>query len=404
MTAGLVVSIIGTRLVEGGSDGSVAAGILPVAWIAFLVTFGQAIGFASPLIARALGRYRPSSVLVLSDAVEAGVSVAAVVALFAMPAATLPILVIYLLVAAVFPAVTDIVEELYAQQLAQLDAKQALTFNTTIYSVLAFVGLVVGMPIGSVLAGQSILLLIVSNAVLSGCGTLFRLYSSRAVITEPVAAQDLEDFGVLGRPTSIRHFARDLLASGPASPLVSFATQVGATMGGIYVYLWIAQQFADPAFILGVVIALFGVGATIGPHLAPMLQGFLGARSALLVVHGSTIALLIVSAFAVSGLPATNGVWVGLVYVLLIGLLSRARAVITTTLRQESFRGAQFRTIMSWSFSFVALADVLGNWLAVAISLHQRPEIGLLAYAASVLVAFVVTVRFTPPSDGSVHP
>ena len=61
MMVGLVVSIIGTRIIEGGSSGTVAAGILPVAWIAVLATMGQAMSFAAPLLARVFARHNPAS-------------------------------------------------------------------------------------------------------------------------------------------------------------------------------------------------------------------------------------------------------------------------------------------------------------------------------------------------------
>lgn len=79
MTAGLVVSILGTRLIEGGSDGLVALGILPVVWVAILTTAGELISFASPVIARLFARFSPARVLVASDLLEAVLSAVALV-------------------------------------------------------------------------------------------------------------------------------------------------------------------------------------------------------------------------------------------------------------------------------------------------------------------------------------
>ena len=139
MVSGLVVSIIGTRLVEGGSDGAVAQDLLPLLWIGVLATVSQGLGFAAPVTARVLSRFNPAAVLVASDLAETVLSALALAALLLAPGHTTAILVVYLLLAAVFPAVTDVVEEFYAQQLAHLAPGQALSFNTAIYSVLGFI-------------------------------------------------------------------------------------------------------------------------------------------------------------------------------------------------------------------------------------------------------------------------
>ncbi|WP_415646189.1 MFS transporter [Stackebrandtia soli] len=402
MTVGLVVSIIGTRIIEGGSNGTVAAGILPVVWIAVLATVGQALTFAAPLFARVFSRYNPANVLIASDATEALMSLLALGALLLYPSAAAPILIAYLLVASVFPAASDIVEEFYAQQLAQLDSEHALRFNTAIYSIMAFIGLVIGMPLGSVVAGYSISWLIGVNMVLSAGGTVFRLVSARTLVAKPVADQDVEDFGALGKKTTLREFAADLVRTGPASPAVSFITQLGAVMGGIYVYLWIAGSTGWPATTaLGTVIAVFGVGATIGPHAAPLLRRRLSIENALLVAYVSAVGILTLAILGITFLPTPANWIAGLTYVLLIAITSRVRSVLTTTLRQQSFRGRRFSTVMSWSMALTALADVMGNWTSVILGVILVPQIGLGVYLLAMLAAIAVLSRRRRPQVDS---
>jgi len=399
MTAGLVVSILGTRLVEGGSDGLVALGVLPVLWISVLTTFGELVSFASPFIAKVTARFSPARVLVSSDLAEALLSGVALVALILAPGWTTPVLLGYLLLAAVFPAVTDVVEEFYGQQLAQADVKQALTFNASVYSALAFVGIVIAMPLGNILAGVSITVLITGNLVLSALGTLLRLVSSRTVVTPPATDQDLEDFGVLGERMTARVFVHDLWATGAASPLFSFLLQVGGTIGGVFVYLAVAQRApVDPAAALASVIAMFGVGATVGPWVGRALSDRGDIRHLVWLVLVATVAFLVIVAGLLSVLDAGAAWWTGLAYALVLGILSRTRAVLTTTLRQQDYRGTRFARIMSWSFAATALGAVVGSWLALALGATQHPSLALLVQAGFIVLALVLLAARVPAS------
>ncbi|MGY6496624.1 MAG: MFS transporter [Microcella sp.] len=401
MTAGLVVSIIGTNLVEGGSSGAVALGLLPVVWLAVLSTSGELVSFASPLIARIVARFNPARVLVASDAAEAAVSAVALIALFVFPDFQGVILAGYLLVAVAFPAVTDIVEELYGQQLAQLDVNEAMTFNASIYSIMSFIGLVVAMPLGSVIAGISIIFLIAANVAFSALGAAFRLVSARTVITPPAIEQDLEDFDTLGARVPLGQFIRDLATTGAASPLVSFLLQAGATVGGVFVYIAIAD--AGPfssSTSLGLVIASFGVGATAGPWIGKFLsrnRDLLGLVS---------VALLVTSIFliGVAGLfvliPMESVWFIGLLYAFFIGILSRVRAVLITTARQRDFRGARFSRLMSWSFAATALGVISGSWLAILIDATINAAWALTVYSVFVIAAMLL-VTFHRRRSGS---
>ncbi|WP_295835744.1 MFS transporter [uncultured Microbacterium sp.] len=397
MTIGLVISVIGTRTIEGGSDGAVAGGLLPVFWVAALVTVGELISFSSPLIAASAARFSPAKVLVSADFAEAALSTVAVLLLVLWPGGTVPILVTYLLVAAIFPAVGDVVEEFYGQQLAQVDVHEALTFNASIYSALAFVGIVVAMPFGSILSGVSIVMLIGANAVFSWLGASFRIVSARTVITPPLLSQDPEEFDALGSRMPVREFLHDLWRSGFASPLYSLIEQMGATLSGVFVYLAIARQSGfDPSVALAVVIATFGAGATIGPWIGKAMAARLNPRALLIGVTASTVVMLTLFALAMTLIGGQWFWWIGLAYALLLGVASRVREVVITTLRQREYRGKRFSRIMSWSFSATALGAIVGSWIAVAIRAVESPSAAILSAAALLLIAALIASMNRP--------
>jgi hypothetical protein len=397
MTLGLATSIIGSRVVDGGSNGAVAESILPLAWLAVLATGSAGLSFAAPLIARLTAPHSPARTLVASDLAEAVVSIIALVLLVAFPGERSTLLGGYLLIVAIFPAILDVAEELYAQQIAQLDEMQALAFNTTIYSVLGFVGLVVGMPLGSWLTSRSIVWLVAANALFSLIGFAFRFVSSRTLMVGAIYDQDASEHSAVGGRMRLREFLSDLLRTGPTSPAMEFVLKVGATMSGVFVYLWVASFTPWSAgAALAAVLFAFGVGATIGPYVAPILRRHLTSRAALLATY--SFAALMSSAMAVfAGAVERHRLWViGLAFALALGVVSRARAVLTVTLRQQAFKGKRFVRIMSWSFSFVAAASILGNWLGVLLDLPARPRLALTAYAVTMLIAMVVVLRALP--------
>ncbi|WP_436791299.1 MFS transporter [Yinghuangia sp. YIM S10712] len=405
MLAGLSLSIVGTRVIEGGSDGTVAQGVLPLVWVAVSATVSAGLGFAAPLTARLLSGFNPATVLVVSDLVEALLSLLALTAILLAPGHAVPILAAYLLFAAFFPAIADVVEEFYAQQLAQLGPGHALSFNASVYSVLGFIGLVIGMPLGSLVSGRSFTILIAVNMVLSALGVCFRTVGRRTVVTTPVTAQNTEDFRATGARMSVRDFAHALVRSGPTSPALGFVGSMGRTLAGIFVYLWIARTMPwSDATSLGLVVACFGIGATVGPHLAPLARRHMGVRTSLLVSTIAAMAVVAVFAGCVALLPHT-AVWpIALGYVALTGALTRMRDVLVTTLRQESFRGSSFVTVMSWSFALTSLGALAGSWAGVGLRIATHPLVGLFAFTASLGVILTVVLRFPDPAHSGPGP
>lgn len=388
MTVGLVVSILGTRTIEGGSDGLVAISVLPVAWVAILTSTGEMISFASPLLASIFRRFSPAKVLVSSDLAEALISGAALLMMFVFPGLTVPILIVYLLIAAVFPAVTDVVEEFYGQQLAQLQTTQALAFNTSVYSALAFVGLVIAMPFGSVLAGLSVPTLIGANLVLSALGTIFRLVSAKTVVTSPLTKKDVVEESALGERMPIADFISDMWRTGVTSPLSGFLTQVGATIGGVFVYLAFAQMAPfSSATAFAITVASFGLGATVGPWVGRYLSNHFELRALSIALLSATGIFALFAAAATLWLAAPSTWWLGALYAFLLGILARARAVAVTTLRQTRYQGTRFARVMSWTFATTAAGAIVGSWVAVWSHSSEHPSIALVLFAAFVFLS-----------------
>ncbi|WP_149263941.1 MFS transporter [Actinomadura sp. K4S16] len=389
MLAGLTVSIVGSRVVEGGAAGTVVQGLLPVMWLPVFATAAEALGFAAPLTTRLLSRFPPAAVLVASDMAEAVLSAAALAALVLAPARSGPVMICYLLLALVFPAICDVVEELYARQLARLSPAHALSFNAAVYSMLGFVGVVIGAPMGGLVSGSSFALLVGLNLVLSASGACLRLVSRRTVPTTP--AREPETSGARRSWTDV---AAVLVRSGPTSPAVAFVVTAGHASAGVFVHLWTARAMPwPPAASLALVVACFGVGATLGPHLAPLAQRRLGIRGALVLsLTGAITGVAVLAACLVLLPPAA--VWpVALGQVATGAALGRMRDVLITTLRQASFRGEEFGAVMSWSFALSSLGVLAGSWTGGGLGVAARPLPGLGVLAAALAVVLLVVLR-----------
>ncbi|SDM74244.1 hypothetical protein SAMN04489726_3167 [Allokutzneria albata] len=187
---------------------------------------------------------------------------------------------------------------------------------------------------------------------------------------------------------SLQQFVADLVHSGPASPAVEFVTSLGRTVAGIFVYFWIASVMpGTPATSLAIVMACFGIGAALGPFLAPLARRFLDARASVLLALYSALALVVVFGCSVLVLPS----WpIALCYVVAMRMVMRTRDVLLTTLRQESFRGSRFTTIMSWSFALSSFGALVGSWHGVAFHVPQYPVFGLAMLALALVFTIVV--------------
>lgn len=70
MTAALVLSVMGNRLVEGGFDGLASAGLISVGTVVTVSTLEQLIVLTFPVYARILRNTSPNWSLVYADTAE----------------------------------------------------------------------------------------------------------------------------------------------------------------------------------------------------------------------------------------------------------------------------------------------------------------------------------------------
>lgn len=375
MIAGLVLSTLGNRVVEYGFQALTAADVVPVLALVVISSLGHAVVFFYPLYAKILGRFSPDKALAATDAAEGAFSVLTCLWIIVFPQQAVHAVIIYLLIDLLLAPVTDIAEEYYGAHFAQVDEDTALAFNASLYSMLAISGFIVGGLAGSFLAGLSILVLMAANTVLSFAGAGLRYTARHLYPVPPPDEVEAEDYSALGQQVPLKQFMHDMLRSGPASPLISAALALTGTMTGELFLLWVASQGVAGVHIpgvgagaftgMGLTLAVFGVGAAIGPHIGKYLKRFTHTEY--------TLRLLAVLSVVITGALA---LWIGvgtvpaavlLLFTLLIAALSRARMIVLDTHRQAYFKGKQFARIMSWSFAFSAVGTVaglqVGYWL-----------------------------------------
>lgn len=151
MIIGLIASVFGNYVVEAGFSAFTASGTIAVSSLVLLKTIEQIIVFAFPLYARIVGKFSPDKALITVDLTEAGMSALALCLTVIKPEFTIGCLFLYMLLDALVAPVSDLADEFYGAALAEIDEKAALAFNATLYSALAFLGFVVGGPLGSFL-------------------------------------------------------------------------------------------------------------------------------------------------------------------------------------------------------------------------------------------------------------
>lgn len=333
------------------------------------------------------------------ESVEALVSAVALVTLILFPGRGQIIIMAYICAILVFPALGDVLEELYGAQIAQASPGEALAFNTSIYSLLGFVGLVLAMPVGAFLSSRSLLAIVGVNLALSALAITLRVASSRSLTLPAPSSVDSEEFSALGERMPLGRLVDDVVRTGPVSPMLAAVMQCGATAAGIFLYLWIADAMPWSAGTsLAVVLATFGVGATIGPWGAPLLRRYLDVRAGLLVTYMYGGAIVLACMILVTWVPKESAWPVAIVYVFGIALFSRTRAVLTTTLRQEQFAGLRFASVMGWAFAFTSAGSLIGSWGGVGLRLDTRPGLALAAYLIAIVCAVVVVLRYVPKS------
>ena len=403
MVSGLVVSVLGNRLIDGGVDGLVAAGFLPLAWIAVAITIEKFVALVMPLYAQLLQRFSPDKALITSDFLEAALAFVSLMLITFLSDSTQVVLLAFLFIMMFLLPVIDVAEEFYGAKLAAEGKDEALKFNAMLYSLLALTGLVFALPLGSVLSGISISILLAMDAALSVFGGTFRLISRRKFPVSAFVDADMGEFDMRGKRLPFRQFLHDIFRSGPASPALSLVLQIIGGLTGQIFMLWTASKInLDAHLAMGVVLCVFGVSATVGPQLARWLKPRFGTK--VLLMGCSAASLILIITFEVLLLTGAAGFVAGLVFVFLNVILNRCRLVVLETHRQTYFKNAQFSRIMSWSYSFGAVGTLTGVWLAYASGVASWPGWGLgIAAALVVVTMFVMQSRSEGMSPNSVQ-
>lgn len=392
MTAALVLSVMGNRLVEGGFDGLASAGLISVGTVVTVSTLEQLIVLTFPVYARILRNTSPNWSLVYADTAEVVISALALIGILASPAHTHVFVIGYVLLDLLISPVSDIADELYGSGLAARSGDDALAFNTSVDSMLAFFGFVVFAPLGSKLAGVSAIWLLGGNIFLSGIAIGTRLLSGHTLLLKaPRDEVELDEYAVIGQRSPVRQFVHDLLRSGPASPLLTLLIQVAGALTGQLLFLWIASLGPLPQYdAMAVTLLVFGLAATIGPQAGRLLARRTSSQS---LIYVSALASFVIILFmAVAVWQDYMSYWLALACIFFNVVVARARLSILNTHRQVWFSGRQFERIMGWSYAFGGLGTIIGLQLGYLLHVATSPLAGLCCACAVWLIVASVRV------------
>ncbi|MEW6904127.1 MFS transporter [Trueperella pyogenes] len=402
MIVGLIASVFGNHVVNAGFNALAASGTIAVSALVVLKTIEQIIVFAFPLYARIVGKISPDKALIGVDLTEAGMSAIALTVTLFRPDLAIACLFTYVLLDALIAPVSDLADKFYGAAIANVDEKAALAFNATFYSWLAFLGFVIGGPIGSFFASISVEALLLTNVILSLSGAGLRAFARTTFAVQLIVDVDDEEYTVTGTRLPVKEFLVDLFASGPASPLLSLLIRIASAMTGELFLLWVAGVSAERsshmnAFSgMGLVLAVFGVGAMIGPMAGRWLRKISSTRTILLA--SALFSGAILSLFAIIEVAVGAPFVLALTFVLAVTILNRARLVVLETFRQTEFTGTRFVRIMSWSYSFGALGTILGLQIGHWLHLSSQPVACLFTGAALwIFIGKVVNLQIKIP-------
>lgn len=395
MIAGLVVSVLGNRLLDGTFNGLAAAGVVAAVALVALESLNEVVVFAFPLYARILKRFSPDTSMIASDLTEAAVSFLVVLLIFIRPDWAVGALVFYLIFTTFLLPVTDIAEEFYGAKVAEVAPDVNLRFNAHLHSLLAFTGFVIASPLGALLAGISIPLALGINIVLSLLGALMRSRARRRYPMGPVVDVDMGDFEIVGKRMRAKQFLHDLFMSGPTSPLIELGLSLISSLTGTLMLIWVARQASLPTTeAMALIIAIFGISATVGPQVGRLIGEKFGTAMSLQLTAG--LSALNLAALLVGLMVTAPGFVWGSIFVFINGVLSRSRSTLLQSHRQTFFKGEQYTRIMSWSLTFGAAGTIAGLNLGYLAGLPTDPRLVLLI----AIVLWLVLFPFVSSSKG----
>jgi hypothetical protein len=398
MLAGFLMSFLGSSLLNGVSPGLVSAGMLPVAWLAFLATVEMTIDLASPLAARLLSRFDPRRVLLAVEVADAAACAICLVLLLGVQAPTGPVFVGYMLGISVLPLVIDIAEEMFVADVGRGNADSVVRFNAVAFSLTAAVALLIARPLGALVSNISVAALFMVNLVASVLALLTRLRAVRLSGTLPAPCSDDESPAA---PTAdsvtqgwtapgIRRAIREWLVSqerlGIASPLLSGGLGFLTSTYAAYLPIWIAGPGRSRQAILALALAAFGLGRVLGPVAGSRLAGRIGIEGSLVWSLLGLVAVLtttgLVSFWIPAGTSSSSGVALALGLIALLGLGSSATLTMLVSARQIRLAGTLLSKTIGLGHAFSAGGAILGAWTGVALGVQNGPGLGVGVSAA----------------------
>lgn len=372
MMVGLVISVLGNRLAEGAFDALAASGVVAVPVMVALVTARHAAVFAFPIYSRLLVRRSPDLALIAVDMTEAGLSVVALAVALAWPQHAVTALVVRMFLDVALLPIGDVADEFYGASLAQIDESQAWAFNASLYATLGFVGLVIAGPAGALIAGRTVEWVLVANIGLSAFAAGFRLVARKVSPTRPLEDADRAQSAKTRERLGVRRFVGDIVASGPASPLIAFCLRALGALTGELLFVWTARAAPVPAEqAMAAVLAVFGVGSTIGPLLGRRFNERLGTATTLRASAWASLTGVLALIGAL--LAGAAGFWWGVAFVAVNETLNWGRVVVLETHRQVIFTGVRFARVMGWSHAFGAGGVIVGMQAGFWLGLPADP-------------------------------
>lgn len=380
MVSALIISVLGNRFLDGSENALLATGMIPAFWIVFSTTTGKSVEFIFPLYAKFLKSRNPVASLMFEDLLEVLLSLVALIFIVIDPGRQYIYFIIYMFCLIFLYPITDVSSEFYGAKLAQQNPDEALKFNANLYMFLSASGFLFAAPLGAILSAQPLHVVILINLFLSSCSIFMRKYANDLNSLGPIEEVDESDYSILGKKISRGLFLRDLLTSGPASPMMNLILQVSGALTGQLFIIWTVQQAGiDQEYAMSITLFIFGLGATLGPYISGKITNRIPVEKLFKVTSLMSVAnnlLMVVSVVHFSG---TGYVYVVCTFLIFSGVvISRLRNVSLETHRQVFYSGSQYSRIMSWSFAFGALGSIVGFQLAYHLGILENPIPALL--------------------------
>lgn len=409
MLFGLLWSYFGTTVVGGAVPVLVSLGLLPLLWLPLMATLESLQDMCSAAAARVLRRFEAGKILVQCEIADVGLTVVAAAFVFTLDRHwSVVVLCVYTAATSFLPLFIDLAEEFYGAEIEEKDPGSAAKFNTYLYAAMPAVSQFASGPLGSLLAGWSILTVLSVNAAASLLAIAARYRSLRlgrrvgigdAPATSPPPQDDAVEHTTPGHDKeraimTLRSLAR---LQGPGSPLFSAAVPLATGLSAVYLGQWAASFTSNKGPFFAVTAICVGIGALVGPFLARAAVSRIDASIVLYAGSLLTAALMGAGAlYVVTVDPVASAgshliIVIGyLIYTTLTTLLLSGVGVTQITARQQLFQGDRFVQVMSWGHSLAAAGALIGVWAGLLLQTAQRPASALMLGGILLALTFLL--------------